>query len=206
MKDRILEASGELFSQRGIRDVTIDDVCRHIGISKKTFYEFYPQKEDLVEDVITDRLQKKQAYFTSLLENKNPIEIMRTILLTIEKNKLFIADKKIMRDVKKYYPNTLAKHAYRKHSVLKKKAKEYFDRGQEEGYFKKDIDMGAVIFLLSLMHKSMVAYLDGETTVQDRSFSTKRVKAAFIEIARSAILSEKGWEEYQSLVLSEENK
>lgn len=35
MKDRIREAAGELFSKNGVREVTIDDVCRHLGISKK---------------------------------------------------------------------------------------------------------------------------------------------------------------------------
>lgn len=197
MKDRIREAAGELFSKNGVREVTIDDVCRHLGISKKTFYEHFSQKEDLVAEVIADRLNKKQEYFTSLLEDKNPVEVMKTIFVAVEKKQMFHTDKKIMRDVKKYYPQTLAKHVNKRHNVLKKKAKEYFSRGVEEGYFKKDIDMEAVIFLLSLMHKGMASYIDGETPVKDRNFSTKRMTSSFITIAQNAILSEKGWEEYK---------
>lgn len=206
IKDRILNAADELFSERGVRDVTIDDVCRQITISKKTFYQYYPQKEDLVGEVISYHLQKKLDYCTVLLQDKNPIEVMATILYEVEKKKLFASDKRIMGDVKKYYPQTLIQHSSKRMEALKKNAREYITKGVEEGYFRSDIDIDGVIFLLAMMHRSMVAYIDGENPVKCKKISNKRLSAAYIHIAQSSILSEKGWEEYKRFIESRGDK
>ena len=94
IKYKILKSADELFSKRGVRDVTIDDVCRHISISKKTFYQYYPQKEDLVAEVISYHLKKKIDHCTLLLQDKNPVEVMATILYEMDKKKLFASDKR----------------------------------------------------------------------------------------------------------------
>lgn len=199
MKDRILDSADELFYERGVRDVTIDDVCRCISISKKTFYQYYSQKEDLVEEVIGYHLQKKIDYFNALLHDKNPIEVMAITLYEVEKKKMFSTDKRIMGDVRKYYPNTLKKHFCKKHDMLKEIAKGYMDRGVAEGYFKRDIDMDAVLFLLVMTHKAMVSYIDGEIPTKGRRISNRRLSSAYMEIVLSSILSEKGWSEYAKL-------
>lgn len=199
MKDRILDSADELFSERGVRDVTIDDVCRRISISKKTFYQYYSQKEDLVEEVIGYHLQKKIDYFNALLHDKNPIEVMAITLYEVEKKKMFSTDKRIMGNVRKYYPNTLKKHFCKKHDMLKEIAKEYMERGVAEGYFKRDIDMDAILFLLVMTHKAMVSYIDGEIPTKGRRISNRRLSSAYMEIVLSSILSEKGWSEYAKL-------
>ena len=75
LKDRILETAESLFDARGVRDVTIDDVCRQLSISKKTFYQFYAQKEDLVGAVVQKRIADSQQYFSRIFRGKNAVEI-----------------------------------------------------------------------------------------------------------------------------------
>lgn len=206
IKDKILKSADELFSKRGVRDVTIDDVCRHISISKKTFYQYYPQKEDLVAEVISYNLKKKIDHCTLLLKDKNPVEVMATILYEMEKKKLFASDKRIMGDVKKYYPNTLKEHASKRITVLKKTIQEYITKGVDEGYFKNNIDIETTIFLLAMTHKTMVNYIDGEMHIKGKKFANKRLSASFINMVQSSILSEKGWEEYNRFINNQKNK
>lgn len=54
----MMTANG-LFSKDGVREVSIDDICRKLCISKKTFYQYYAQKEDLVADVVTYNVERK---------------------------------------------------------------------------------------------------------------------------------------------------
>jgi AcrR family transcriptional regulator len=54
-----MDVALELFVARGIRDVSIDEVCHELGISKKTFYVFYAKKEDLVRDTVSFQMGKR---------------------------------------------------------------------------------------------------------------------------------------------------
>ena len=49
MKDTILEKSKELFLRNGFKTVGMDDIAQSLHISKKTIYQYFPSKEDLVK-------------------------------------------------------------------------------------------------------------------------------------------------------------
>ena len=48
MRDKILEKSGEMFLTLGFKSVTMDDIARELGISKKTLYKYFSNKANLV--------------------------------------------------------------------------------------------------------------------------------------------------------------
>ena len=52
MQERILQKSTNLFIQYGIRSITMDEIAVQLGISKKTIYQFYADKNELVTAVI----------------------------------------------------------------------------------------------------------------------------------------------------------
>ena len=51
-QERIVNKAHELFLRYGIRSVSMDEIANHLGMSKKTIYQFYADKDALVEDVI----------------------------------------------------------------------------------------------------------------------------------------------------------
>ena len=51
-KERILLKAEGLFMQFGIRSVSMDDIANHLGMSKKTLYQYYVDKDELVEAVV----------------------------------------------------------------------------------------------------------------------------------------------------------
>src|SRR5205809_5177908 len=55
-KDRILEKAHELFMRYGIRSVSMDDIAAQLGMSKKTVYQYYTDKEELVDAVLSNLL------------------------------------------------------------------------------------------------------------------------------------------------------
>lgn len=51
-KLHIIKTAGEMFFRLGIRSVSIDDICRELGMSKKTFYVYFPSKDELVAQLL----------------------------------------------------------------------------------------------------------------------------------------------------------
>lgn len=60
-KDRILLKAEELFMQFGIRSVSMDDIANNLGVSKKTLYQYFADKDDLVEAVVDGHINKIQG-------------------------------------------------------------------------------------------------------------------------------------------------
>src|ERR1044072_9471927 len=74
MKERIQQKAEELFKRYGIRSVTMDEIATQLGISKKTIYQFYSDKDTLVKDIfksITD--QNKERCIQIKTESENAI-------------------------------------------------------------------------------------------------------------------------------------
>lgn len=56
-KDRILQKAEELFMQFGIRSVSMDDIANNLGMSKKTLYQYFADKDELVEAVVDGHIK-----------------------------------------------------------------------------------------------------------------------------------------------------
>jgi AcrR family transcriptional regulator len=59
---RILEGANELFFSYGLKSITMNDIAQHLGMSKKTIYVFFKDKDEIVSAFMNDNLEKnKQA-------------------------------------------------------------------------------------------------------------------------------------------------
>ena len=60
VKERILTKAAELFMRYGIRSITMDEIATQLGISKKTIYQFFTDKDDMVSAVIEQETRKNE--------------------------------------------------------------------------------------------------------------------------------------------------
>jgi AcrR family transcriptional regulator len=58
--ERIIQGGEELFLQAGIKSVTMDDIAKHLGMSKKTIYHFFSDKNELVIALVKKKLQEDE--------------------------------------------------------------------------------------------------------------------------------------------------
>ncbi|OXB07829.1 TetR/AcrR family transcriptional regulator [Flavobacterium pectinovorum] len=65
-KQEIIEAASLLFSKEGIRKTSIDLISRKCGISKKTFYIYFTDKETIITDIVTNALRRTEEYIQTL--------------------------------------------------------------------------------------------------------------------------------------------
>lgn len=76
-KETIMMTANGLFSKDGVREVSIDDICRKLCISKKTFYQYYAQKEDLVADVVPTMSRGRRMSSRGWSKARTPFRCLR---------------------------------------------------------------------------------------------------------------------------------
>ncbi len=194
----MLTANG-LFSKDGVREVSIDDICRKLCISKKTFYQFYSQKEDLVADVVAYNIEKKRSEFEKLVEGKDAVQVMKSLFSLINRKKTVDKDKRMAKDIMKYYPETFTKHLDKRNRELHHFFVDCFNDGMRQGLVRSDMDVDAVQLLICIMHEGIARYLDGEYRIEGAKLSFKSLATTFEDIVTRTILTPKGFEEYNSL-------
>lgn len=200
-KDKIIAAARELFAKNGVRDVSIDDICRKLCISKKTFYQNYSQKEDLVADIVTIRFEEKKMQFEKLADGKNTVELLHHVFRIIGKKKTmaFGVEKRITMEIEKYYPETFDRNRAERTKAIRDYFMDGFARGMEEGYIRKDMEVEGTLLIMCLMHRGMVDYLYGDVPFGDRKLPFKSILAAFEGMIVRALLTERGMREYRDI-------
>ena len=185
-KLQIIQIAAKLFKQQGIRRVSIDDICGELRISKKTFYNSFAQKEDLVDAFIEydDLLLVERVEV--LCRNKNALECMLILNKEMRKYCEKEVSELVMDDVKKYYPNLFEKHRKVKTERSYQRFLENLKQGVEEGFYRDNLD----IELFSILYMSNLNNTQHNTIFG--KFPKKRVLDFFFDISIQLIVSGKG--------------
>lgn len=68
----ILKTGKDLFWKYGIKRVTIEEICKEAGVSKMTFYKFFPNKIELVKTILNNLIEKSKIKLKQIIESKIP--------------------------------------------------------------------------------------------------------------------------------------
>jgi AcrR family transcriptional regulator len=136
----ILEKVTIMYLRYGIKSVTMDDVSRELGISKKTLYQYFSDKNDLVKKVIDKEIERIHKSFKKITDqNLNAIEEI------LEFNKLATQvinthSSSALYDLKKYYPEL-------HENIIKIWSEKMYDmviqnliKGKAQGIIRKDLN------------------------------------------------------------------
>jgi len=140
-QERILQKAHELFMLYGIRSVSMDEIANHLGISKKTIYQYFPDKDALVESVINIELNcstRECESISSICEN--PIHELFLSLDNFHET-ISMMNPSLIYDLEKYHPKTYKKVNDHKFTFLYEIIKSNLERGVEEGLFREDINI-----------------------------------------------------------------
>lgn len=153
----VLEIAKEAFASYGIRTVTMDEIASAAGISKRTLYEIFKDKESLLREIILLSQDNMREYVQKVLQDTT--NVMEVILLCYKFNtkRFHKIDKRFFDDLKKYP---------RVHSLFirgqerdSKENVEFFKSGVEQGLFRSDINFEIVNLLV---REQMSCLLDSD--------------------------------------------
>lgn len=149
-RQEILEKVWSLYYEYGIRSVTMDDVVHELGISKKTLYQFFTDKSELVKAALEceTNLRKKQhreaiAGITNAIE-----EMLKYYDFQIKMIKEH--NSSLIYDLKKYYPEIHNEFLNQKRKGIYEGVLSNLKRGKAEGLYRTDLDE-EIISKLNLM-------------------------------------------------------
>lgn len=146
IKDRIIEKAGELFFQYGIKNISMDELASSLGMSKRTIYENFKDKEDILRSLILKLEDERNKIFKGFLEKGlNVVEIFINVI-EIQK-KMPVSNAKFLQDIYKYYPNTamlMQKKIEKDNEFLR----EFLLTGIGQGYIRDDLNVEVTAFLV----------------------------------------------------------
>ena len=76
VKNRIIEESRKLFFKYGMKRVTMDDVSKNLSMSKKTLYQYFSDKDELVEEVTKVHLKQEEMEMEDISNNSNNLSLL----------------------------------------------------------------------------------------------------------------------------------
>jgi AcrR family transcriptional regulator len=144
MQERILLKSRDLMLQSGLRQVTMDDLAHQLGISKKTIYLYYKDKDDLVKAVVNLELKNhelsceacKTKAENAIHEMFLVMENMKAMTQTMNPNS--------MMELEKHFSSSFDMIKNHKDEFLFSLIKQNLKKGIEEGCYRKDLDIDII--------------------------------------------------------------
>lgn len=140
-QERIELAAHELFYRFGIKSVTMDDIAKHLSISKKTIYSFFEDKDQIVSTLCNKDLHDRECKFAQIArESKNAID--EILMLMKFMGEMFSGmNPNLFYDMQKYHPEAWKSFKTFKEEKILKMVVENLQKGMEQGLYRKDMDI-----------------------------------------------------------------
>ena len=140
VRDKIIEKANELMLQYGIRTVTMDDISRDLGISKKTIYQYFRDKKDMVNNIAEMRLEIEKNRFLGAEDES--LDSVHELMLISQCLRESMKDMKmnVLNDLQKFYPEAWSMYERFKRETMMCSLVRTIKKGQEEGYFRVSLD------------------------------------------------------------------
>ena len=136
----ILEKVSVLYRKYGIKSITMDDVARELGISKKTLYQFVSDKTDLVQKVVE---HVRKCNFSAMAENPgkkfNAVEDLIEVS-TYLNNLMKDHSPSYEYDLRKYYPEIFSSLMSARRKLMYESMLANIRKGKKEGLYRKELD------------------------------------------------------------------
>ena len=141
MKKEIIKITTELFLSLGFKSITMDDISRKMGISKKTLYEYFENKEMLVR---ASTSMKYNEVMNSIIEIKKSAKdpIMEVYLIKKELlQHLSNETTSPQYQLQKYYPKIFKNLKHKQFELMQELFRENLTKGIEQKLYRNDIDI-----------------------------------------------------------------
>jgi AcrR family transcriptional regulator len=144
MEQRIVEKAQELFFRYGLKSVTMDDIASNLGASKKTIYQYFKDKDHLVDAVVQREIEQDMHECTSIAcscdnavqEVFRGFDMMQEMLTTMNPAIIF--------EMQKYHPEAYKKMNAHKNKFFVNIMKENLKKGIEEGNYRENLNIEVI--------------------------------------------------------------
>lgn len=145
IRDRIKKKADELYRRYGVKSVTMDEIALQLGVSKKTIYQSFSDKNELVDEVVVDMLEaNKVSCKESIPQSDNAIhevllmmEAMQDMMLSLSPTFVF--------DIQRGHPSSYKKFDNYKSEFIFKILEANIERGKKEGLYRPELNTQVIV-------------------------------------------------------------
>ncbi len=166
LKEHIIEEATRMFHKSGIKSVRMDDIASVCGISKRTLYENFADREELIRQSLVYHYNRiEDALKSSLDKAENAIDEVRILIWHCDGFRDSTA--RVMKDLMRFYPVIFNDFLAKYHSRVIEINMNRFERGIKQGVILDNIDTG-------FMARMMAGYLYGfKKDFEDSDFTAQ---------------------------------
>jgi AcrR family transcriptional regulator len=189
----ILRESSQLFIKYGLRSLSIDDLCREMGISKKTMYQYIENKADLVSKTLNYVVEEAvQAVQTAHEEGMNAIDQLLGVSRKVC-SEMQNFNPSTTFDLQKYYPEIYKKFNQSKKEIIFHQIVDNMRKGISEGLYRDDLP----IELVARLYVQKLEYINDPEFLNSEDFSFSNMFQVMFDNHIRGISNSNGLEYYE---------
>jgi len=203
MRDKILEKASELFLTFGVKTVTMDEIAEKMAISKKTIYEHYKNKTDLIKATthfIFEQISSRINVICNDEINTSPIKALFDIdALVLE---CIDEDNTVEFQLQKYYPEISRSLDEKKFRLITESVTENLERGIATGLYRADLNIPVIA---RLYFTSSIAIKNSDL-FSPKEYKISEIMHSYLVYHIRAIATQKGLIELENILQNIKNK
>ena len=139
-KLEIIERASFVYMKYGVKSVTMDDLARELGTSKKTIYKYFKDKQELINEIISIKVEMDSSVCGNCIQkSENAIdELIKISQLVIEQFRN--VNPTVFFDLRKYHPDAWSKIEEHKWKFVRTIIYENVERGMRENIYRNDLN------------------------------------------------------------------
>lgn len=179
-----------MFFRLGIRSVSIDDICRELGMSKKTFYVYFASKDELVAQMLQANVDYIAAKMNELLKTGDFRQLVKKFISHQEAEKNDVRRvPQLVYDLKKYYPRQFEEFQIHCFETQKEYIKRYLALGQQQGLVRTNLNTELTAVFFAKIHSDAIRDFE---VIESHGHSMHQLSHTAMDIFVRGVLSEEG--------------
>lgn len=198
-RDKILDVATELFARYGVRAVTMEDIARSAGISKKTIYQEFADKKDLVKVTFARLLEEDRNKIEALADGADDLIEQLILMSRTMRERLSTLNPMVVVEVQKYFPEAWRMFEDFKVKIMGEDLVRILEKGKNLGYFRPEIDSA---ILAKVRVNQITSSLD-PANFTNPNYNFVEEQLVLLDHFLHGIFTEKGRESYRNQLSNE---
>lgn len=196
----IIEKTSQVFMKYGIKSVTMDEIARQLGISKKTIYKYFADKKDLVRTIMETRTHSDKCKCLVIeQEAENAIDALLLISRLVMEH-IKEVHPSVFFDLQKYHNDAWQVMQKHRNNYILQLITENIVRGKSEGLYRDNIDPELIA---RVYNANLIAIFEGDI-LEGTSYKHSEVYVEFLRFLIRGLTSDRGIEYLKERIKKED--
>mgnify|MGYP003645165127 CR=1 FL=1 len=192
MREKILEIASEQFSLYGVRTITMEDIARLAGISKKTIYQEFKDKKELVKEAFSMSLIQDQDRLNDILKVEDGVIEHLLFTSKMVRERLSTMNPMVLLEIQKYFPDVWEMFNEFKKEIIVTGLVNVIEKGKRLGYFRPEINAK----ILAIMRVNQITAAMNPANFDKDGENMVTLHMAMMDHFLHGIFTEKGRQAY----------